>query len=159
MGNRIGKSTQQRRMILEEIRATKAHPTAREVYDAVREHLPHISLATVYRNLHDMADEGVIAKLDLGGTAPARFDGDIRPHYHVRCVQCGNVVDMRRATVSVARGPEAGPDGFEILGLELEFRGLCPKCREHAPDAAETWESTGARPGNCSTTTRRNQQS
>ena len=39
--------TQQRRVILEELRRTKSHSSADEVYEMVRKRLPRISLGTV----------------------------------------------------------------------------------------------------------------
>src|SRR3989449_8037823 len=47
--------TRQRRIILEVVRTTDAHPTAASVYRRVRRRLPRVSLATVYRNLRTLA--------------------------------------------------------------------------------------------------------
>ena len=43
--------TQQRTVILEEVRKVATHPGADEIYEMVRKRLPRISLGTVYRNL------------------------------------------------------------------------------------------------------------
>ncbi|MEW5819446.1 MAG: transcriptional repressor, partial [Cyanobacteriota bacterium] len=43
--------TPQRQIILEELKKMRWHPTADELYEAVRKHMPRISLGTVYRNL------------------------------------------------------------------------------------------------------------
>ena len=56
--------TRQRAVILEELRKTKSHPTADELYSIVRERLPRISLGTVYRNLDFLAETGEILKLE-----------------------------------------------------------------------------------------------
>ena len=66
--------TRQRRIILEVVRATDAHPTAALVYRRVRRRLPRVSLATVYRNLRTLAAEGVLTeRADPSGV---RFDGN-----------------------------------------------------------------------------------
>jgi Fur family ferric uptake transcriptional regulator len=119
--------TEQRRVILEELRKVKTHPTADEVYEMVRRRLPHISMGTVYRNLDVLSESGMVRKLDFG--PQMRFDGDVSEHYHVRCVHCGRVGDLRD-------GPIAGLDelikkspDFNITGYRLEFTGICPTCQ------------------------------
>jgi len=84
--------TRQRRIILEVVRATDAHPTAASVYRRVRRRLPRVSLATVYRNLRTLAAEGFVAeRADPSG---ARFDGNTAPHDHFTCVACGRIYDV-----------------------------------------------------------------
>ena len=73
-------NTVQRRVIMDELRALKTHPTADELYRIVRIRLPKISLGTVYRNLSILAESGMIRRLDSAGRQ-TRFDADISPHY------------------------------------------------------------------------------
>jgi len=55
------RTTGPRRLILEAVRATDAHPSAAWVYQRVRKRLPSVSLATVYRNLRQLVDAGLEA--------------------------------------------------------------------------------------------------
>jgi Fur family ferric uptake transcriptional regulator len=55
--------TSQRRVILEEIRKAKFHPTADEIYECVLKILARISLGTVYRNLEVLCASGLIQKI------------------------------------------------------------------------------------------------
>lgn len=123
------RNTPQRALILEEVQKSTSHPTAVEVYESVRGRMPRISLGTVYRNLDLLAGMGKIQKLDLGGSE-ARFDATAVPHYHVRCVRCGRVDDVRGFEPSSANALLGDTAGYEILGLRLEFVGVCPRCRE-----------------------------
>jgi Fur family transcriptional regulator, ferric uptake regulator len=82
--------TSQRRIILEELRKTKTHPTADELYVVARKRLPKISLGTVYRNLDQLAESGEILKLEMCG-CQKRFDGNTHEHFHARCQGCGRV--------------------------------------------------------------------
>jgi len=59
--------TRQRRVILEELQSKNNHPSADELYERVRAHLPRISLGTVYRNLEVLCELGEIQKLGLSG--------------------------------------------------------------------------------------------
>lgn len=106
----------------------KSHPTADELYARVRERLPHISLATVYRNLDLMARHGVIRKLEMAGSQ-SRYDGMIDLHYHVRCVHCGCVEDVHVPHDVVDVRQLEAPEGYRLLGHRLEFVGECPRCR------------------------------
>ncbi len=123
----VGRMTPQRRMILQELRAIRTHPTADELHARIRNRLPHISLATVYRNLDLMARSGVIRKIE--GGAQSRYDGMIDLHYHVRCVHCGCVEDIHAPGVMVDMRAVEGPPGFRVLGHHLEFVGECARCR------------------------------
>jgi len=118
--------TKQRMVILEELRRVHTHPTADEIYGMVRQRLPRISLGTVYRNLDLLAESGDILKLESAGSQK-RFDGNVTPHQHVRCAQCGRVGDVvepvRVPDISAARAP-----GFLILSGRIEFEGVCEQC-------------------------------
>ena len=137
-GEKRERNTQQRRVILEELRRSASHPTAAELYQAVRGRLPRISLGTVYRNLEMLSRKGTVQKLSLGGTE-ARFDGNLAPHHHVRCVRCGRLNDIHGLPAGVVRDDLAEVDGYEILGHRLEFMGICPDCKNQRPaDESET---------------------
>jgi len=85
--------TNQRQVLMEELRKVSTHPTADELYDLVRERLPRTGLGTVYRNLELLSECGIITKLETGGKQK-RFDGNTSPHYHIRCNTCGRVDDI-----------------------------------------------------------------
>ncbi len=121
--------TRQRRIILDELRKTKDHPTADMLYQSVRRHLPRISLGTVYRNLEILAEAGMIRKLEFGGASRMRFDATVSRHSHIRCVACGRIDDF---PLDPDLNPEeytAGINGYEVLGYNLEFYGRCPACK------------------------------
>jgi len=126
------RNTPQRAMILEELQKTTSHPSAVELYERVRRRLPKISLGTVYRNLELLAAMGKIQKLDLAG-GEARFDGNLDPHYHVRCVRCGRVDDVHGPLPTKWIEQSRQATGYEVLGHRLELVGLCPQC-QHGPE-------------------------
>jgi len=119
--------TRQRQVILEELRKTRSHPSADELYEMVRQRLPHISLGTVYRNLDLLARDGLIRKLELGGTQK-RFDGDTSGHYHKRCLKCGRIEDAQVETIAAIEDAVKEVTDYEIIEHRLEFIGLCPQC-------------------------------
>jgi Fur family transcriptional regulator, ferric uptake regulator len=117
--------SRQRLVILEELKKVKTHPTADEVYEAARLYIPRISLATVYRNLEALAEDGAIQKLQVSGSQ-MRFDGDPSEHCHIRCTRCGQVDDIEGD--GLVGWPE-NTGGYELTGCRVEFAGICPVCR------------------------------
>jgi Fur family ferric uptake transcriptional regulator len=119
--------TNARRVILEVVRATDAHPSAADVFTRVRRRLPRVSLATVYRNLRMLAAEGLVReRQDVGGF---RFDGNTAPHDHFTCVACGRIYDVPARRSRGRRVDVAGRAGFEVLDHRIEFYGRCAGCR------------------------------
>lgn len=119
--------TEPRRVILEAVRATDAHPSAFAVYRKVRRRLPRVSLATVYRNLRRLAAEGLL--LERAGADGLRFDGNTTRHDHFTCLACRRVFDVPPAKAVRARRRVAAGTGFEVLDHRVEFYGLCAGCR------------------------------
>lgn len=120
--------TEQRSVILEELRRASDHPAADDVYLRVRERLPHISLSTVYRNLELLATEGLIRKIEHGG-GQKRFDPVAEPHSHFHCSDCGRLEDVPFAVEL----PELDRDdpwvrARVIYGGRADYFGLCPAC-------------------------------
>jgi len=142
--------TRQRRVILQQLRRLRSHPSAEDVYELVRRRLPRISLATVYRNLEILCRCGMIRKLDLS-CPPGRFDGNTADHHHVRCIACGRIDDVHLKMPARLAGALQEACDYQILGYGLELRGLCPACRKkgRGPDgnrAKPRRNKAGARP-------------
>ncbi|MEW6203183.1 MAG: transcriptional repressor [bacterium] len=127
--NKKLRTTSQRRVIIEELDKVKSHPAADQVYEMVRKRMPRISLGTVYRNLKILSDSGVIQKLEKGGMQK-RFDSTTRNHYHLRCLKCGEIVDVPIKPIVRIEDKIRTLTDYEIIGHCLEFIGICPKCRK-----------------------------
>jgi Fur family peroxide stress response transcriptional regulator len=85
--------TRQRAAVFDYLRSVESHPTADQVFNAVRPQIPKLSLATVYKALEALVDAGLAAKLtDLEGRA--HYDGRSDAHYHFRCEKTGEVHDL-----------------------------------------------------------------
>lgn len=126
--------TSQRRIILEELLKSGMHPTADELFLTVRERIPRISLGTVYRNLRSLAEDGRVRPLSDGSRM--RFDGNLREHYHIRCLNCGTLDDLPAAAV---KGLNESPErwsSYRIIGYKIEFVGFCPNCINASPEVS-----------------------
>ncbi|MBQ7401451.1 MAG: transcriptional repressor [Lentisphaeria bacterium] len=122
------KYTIQRKVILEELSLLKSHPTADELFQIVRIRLPKISLATVYRNLADLAVSGKIRKAELPG-GKARFETKIEPHFHLRCVHCEAIEDLPLSKEEIGDFLKDKVTR-RVQDFELCFSGLCRSCQE-----------------------------
>ena len=119
------KYSRQREAIVQYLTGRTDHPSAESVYQALRQTHPNISLGTVYRNLALLADIGEIQKICTGDGAD-RFDGQVRPHYHVICTRCHQVMDLD-LDLDYMKEPEAlAAEHFEgkILGHVTNFYGI-----------------------------------
>ena len=118
------RNTVQKEIIHRTLCEMRTHPTAAMVYDRVHGSHPTIGRSTVYRVLSRMAEEGKILRLELAGN-DSRYDGEMKPHSHVRCRACGLVADIPPAEVD----PPADSCGFLLEDCAVVYRGLCPACR------------------------------
>lgn len=129
-----------RQIILEELQRYPGHPTAQEIYERVRQRLPRVSLATIYRNLEALVARGLVRKLE-SATDRRRFDGGLQDHYHLRCLACGRVEDAPLPLQEELNRLVGAQSNYLILGHNLEFYGLCPACRaKQAAPAPEKGE-------------------
>jgi Fe2+ or Zn2+ uptake regulation protein len=121
--------TRQREVVHAYLRSVEFHPTAEQVYAAVRRHIPRISLATVYKALEALVEAGLATKLpDASG--PARFDHRCDRHYHLRCLKSGQIRDLQvpfdpdlldKLDPQLVERLEQ--QGFQVSGHHLEILG------------------------------------
>ena len=120
--------TQQRAAVYTFLQNTTSHPTADDIFTHVREDIPDISLATVYKALEAFVAAGAAQKLEFGG-GPARYDARTDDHHHVRCIECASVRDIEEAGRVDLDGWSESDHGFQVVGYRLELLGYCPGCR------------------------------
>src|SRR3970040_1026509 len=92
--------TRPRRIILDVVRATDAHPTAASVYRRVPRRL-----------------------------ACVRCAGNTGPHDHFTCLACARIYDVPARPQPAVRARTASRTGFEVLDYRMEFYGRCGACR------------------------------
>lgn len=130
------KNTKQRHLIFQELSGSRAHPSADELFQAVRKRLNNISFATVYRNLKLLKEERKIQELSFGKGC-CRYDPAVREHTHFFCLGCLRVYDMEGIPSgelnAIARRWRGRNPGFKIRRPELNFYGYCSKCNAQYP--------------------------
>ena len=122
------KQTKQMELVLQGVRAIACHPSADELYARLKADHPQLSLATVYRHLNRFAEQGMIRRLTIPGGGD-RFDGDLSPHYHFLCEDCGRVFDIPSEAIPSLEGEVGGLSGMQVTGYQLMIYGRCESCR------------------------------
>lgn len=120
--------SKKRQMILDTIKSTDSHPSAKWVYETLKEDIPDLSLGTVYRNINLFKEQGyVIAVANVQGEE--RIDADTSPHAHFVCESCGCVYDVP-ATHAPMCGENCSMNGFETHRTILTYYGICGGCTQ-----------------------------
>lgn len=118
------------RAVLDTVRASHNHPTALEIYEAVRQSRPRIGLATIYRALHQLAAQGLIVELGRAEEC-SRYDARTNRHDHAVCTHCGALLDlpieitMPEDTLQAA----ARAVGMQLGSHEIRIYGTCAACQ------------------------------
>jgi Fur family transcriptional regulator, peroxide stress response regulator len=85
--------TKQRELIYSALMDSREHPTADQLYEAVRSHDQGLSLATVYNTLEALVGCGLARRVPSITTGPSRYDADVGSHAHV-ALPDGRVEDL-----------------------------------------------------------------
>jgi len=123
------RATPQRLAVGRMVLAGPVHVTAREVWQALREEHPAISLNTIYQTLGQFEASGLLQRLEVGGATI--FDSNVEPHDHAFCSRCRAIVDLPVRTEATAPPPELA--GWRVSGARRVWLGVCPRCKDR-PD-------------------------
>ena len=118
------RETKQKTAILEFLRSKRQHYSAIQIYDAVREKIPNISLGTVYRNLSTLIESGEIISVETIDKC-VFYDGFIADHAHFVCQSCKSIYDFDMPT---GLDSSIKSDGFLVEKQRLVCYGICKNC-------------------------------
>jgi Fur family ferric uptake transcriptional regulator len=121
------RSTRQRTAIRAAIEAAARPLSPQEIQDAVRVTVPEIGMATIYRNLKLLLNEGEILAVSLPGDNPRYEQAHLahEHHHHFHCVPCDRVFDVAGCPGAM---DHLAPPGFVIDHHELTLYGTCAEC-------------------------------
>ena len=120
--------SKKRQAVLDCVLSTRAHPTAEWVYEHLKDAYPDMSLATVYRNLGQLRDAGIIRSIGVVN-GEERYDGVTDGHPHAVCSVCGRIIDIPPIDIPpVAVEEIRKKTGFTVSGTNLRFNGVCSAC-------------------------------
>ena len=122
------KNFRKRNAILSYMQDKVTHPSAETIYTDLKQQIPDLSMATVYRNLTKFRQEGLIQCVaTVKGVE--RFDANTDPHVHFICRHCSAVIDLHEMQIPSQLSEQAKSiTGGQIDSCILSFNGLCRDC-------------------------------
>ena len=128
MSEKVRKYSRKREAIREVLMSTESHPTAEWIFSRLKPEIPDLSLATVYRNLSEMKQNGEIQSVAFWG-GKERFDGNVAKHSHFVCDNCGKIDDFHFIRHNTELDDEAQKHfGGKVNFHTLVFHGTCNEC-------------------------------
>lgn len=128
------KFSKQREMIYNQVRNFPVHPTADMVYTALKPENPNLSLGTVYRNLNQLSELGMLMKIRIADGSD-RFDGRTDTHYHMVCTECSNVFDVELDIEDGLEKSIMDKNGHRLTCVTLNLSGVCCNCLKTEKEA------------------------
>lgn len=131
MVEHVKRRTVQKEAVREALKETKEFVSAQDLHRRLIDAGSRIGLATVYRQLNNLAAEGQADTIRMGGEQLFRDCGEdaSRHHHHLVCERCGRTVDIEPPSETWFRRV-ARENGFTVTSHILEIFGTCAECRE-----------------------------
>jgi len=122
--------TSHRLALLRLIAASEGHPSAAQLYEKLRLQFPTVSLATIYKTLTLLKDEGEILEIELRNNS--HYDGNKPyPHPHLICNRCGKIIDGDEINfVHTLNAEIKEMYDFQVVQSQLVFYGICRECQK-----------------------------
>lgn len=119
--------TPQRLEVYRQLAEARDHPSVATICQRVREHLPMVTVDTIYRTLTSLEELGLAKRVSVTGGS-ARYEACMEPHHHFACSTCGGIFDVELPALRASHLEQGLPEGFQVTSTQVEFRGVCPSC-------------------------------
>lgn len=120
------RKTKQKDEILNNLKNRYDHPTATELFLSVRESIPNISIATLYRNLKSLSESNEIFSFSIGDEV--HYDANTNQHYHLHCRKCNRFYDLPVIPLEELQNLVIPEFNGVIENYNLIFYGICENC-------------------------------
>lgn len=118
--------TRQRDAIWEFIQMADRPLSPQELLDGAQRSIPRLGIATVYRSIKSLVQEGKLVPVPIPGE-PDRYErAGLKHHHHFYCKRCGKVFEMDGC---VLQDDFLAPKGFAVEDHEVTLYGTCPRCK------------------------------
>ena len=121
------KVTPQRLKIVESLN-TFGHLNIDMLYQEVKEAYPNVSLATVYKNIAIMTENGLLEEVKISERKSV-FEIKKEPHLHLQCTRCGKIEDIM-INLEEVTGRVERLSGYRVEHTDMVMRGICPDCQK-----------------------------
>ena len=114
--------------LLEALQASRDEMSGQQLHRCLEESSSAMGLATVYRNLRQLQQRGMVRCRHLPN-GEALYAPIERDRHHLTCVDCGHTQALDRCPIHTMDMNVDGGDDFDLLFHTLEFFGFCRNCR------------------------------
>jgi len=121
------RQTQQRAALVAAVEGQDCAFTPQEVLDHAQRACPGLGIATVYRLIRKLVEEGRIRRMVVEGSSPRYERTDVIHHHHFHCESCGEVTPLEGCSLKKSYRL---PAGFKASSHEVVFTGTCPACAD-----------------------------
>jgi Fur family ferric uptake transcriptional regulator len=128
----VKRQTWQREAVRAALGGSEGFVSAQALHSALRDRGSAIGLATVYRALNDLADEGEADSLQQEGESLYRACTPGTHHHHLICRNCGLTVEIEADAVETWAQQVAAQHGFTQPHHIVDVFGLCADCTKAA---------------------------
>lgn len=122
-----GRATPSRRVLLEVLFETGDHLSAEDLAVAVQARMPDVHLSTIYRNLDELQELGVVVHSHLGH-GPVTYQLAANAHAHLICEVCGTRIEAPEEMFRGLARTAKARFGFEIDPRHFAIQGRCADC-------------------------------
>ncbi len=119
----------QRLAIMDYLLKHRTHPTVEEVYQGISKEIRTLSRTTVYNTLRLFSEHNAAQMITIDEHRVC-YDGDIHPHVHFYCRNCGHVYDLMDEEIPAMAHPK-NVDGHSVDDIQLYYKGICRDCKSH----------------------------
>lgn len=113
--------TRQRAAILRVLSEAQDHPDAHELHRRARAIDDSVSIATVYRTMSALEEQGAVQRHAFGGPS-SRYETTDAPHHdHIIDVESGAVIEFVSPEIERLQREEARRRGYEVVSHRLEL--------------------------------------
>ncbi len=121
--------TPQREMIIQTIAHSDDHMTAEDIFSVVQQRTRAVNLATIYRTLEMLIDEGVATRIDLGDGKIVYATAEHGPHIHLVCKDCGYIFDAEPQLLETIAEQLQTQYNFTPDLNHISIFGICSGCK------------------------------
>jgi Fur family ferric uptake transcriptional regulator len=126
------KFTKQRELILKFLYENKGHFTPEDIYMQLKRDHPdvNIGIATVYRTLTLLENEGIASSISFGAQGKKYELGLQKHHDHFICTQCGEIIEFYDEAIEARQEEIAKKFNFQMTDHTMKIIGICEKCQK-----------------------------
>lgn len=127
--------THQRQVLYEVMQGMTGHPSPEQIFVEVRQRIPAVSLATVYKNIHIFVETGILREVSLHHGSQ-RLEMNERQHHHLVCSRCKAITDIDAEGIALIPQRTDLGVGFQVERYSVDVIGLCAQCQQSGAETS-----------------------